>query len=75
MLSIRVLDTAAGLGVKDEDDMVPALEGVSLTGWTDPQRETFSRHSSGGEGRNGRAGNGSFSALRGCLHGLRLDDE
>ena len=70
-----MLDTVAGLGAKDEDDVVPALEGVTLTGWTDAQRDTFSRHSSGGEEGNGRAGNGSFSTLRGCLRGLRLEDE
>lgn len=73
-----MLDTVAGLGAKDEDDVVPALEGVTLTGWTDAQRDTFSRHSSGGEGRSrsrSRAGHGSFSTLRGCLRGLRLEDE
>ena len=32
-----VLDAVAGLGAEAEDDMVPALEGVTLTGWTDPQ--------------------------------------
>lgn len=70
-----VLDAVAGLGAEAEDDMVPALEGVTLTGWTDPQTDTFRGHSSGGVGRNGRAGNESFSTLRRCFHGLRLEDE
>lgn len=53
MLSIRVLDTAAGLGVKDEDDMVPALrESVSQAGQT--HREKLSAGTAVGERRNGR---------------------
>ena len=49
--------------------------GGSSSHRLDRRRDTFSRHSSGGEGRNGRAENGSFSTLRGCLRGLRLEDE
>lgn len=42
-----MLDTVAGLGAKDEDDVVPALEGVTLTGWTDA--ETLSAGTAVGE--------------------------
>lgn len=50
-----MLDTVAGLGAKDEDDVVPALEGVPLTGWTDA--ETLSAGTAVGE-RGGTVGLG-----------------